>query len=83
MAARSQISIFALSAAIAGIGGALMGITYSSFTNLTATSLTGLLSLAAAVTFGIRDLEGADSRIECGGNHTVVPDHLRMELGAT
>ncbi len=59
VAARSQISIFALSAAIAGLGGALMGITYSSFTNLTATSLTGLLWLAAAVTFGIRRPGGA------------------------
>ena len=59
VAARSQVSIFALSAAIAGLGGALMGVTYNSFTNTTATSLLGLTWLAAAVTFGVRRPGGA------------------------
>ena len=59
VASRSQISIFALSAAIAGLGGALMGITYNTFTNTTATTLTGLLWLEAAVTFGVRRPGGA------------------------
>ena len=56
---RSQISIFALSAGIAGFGGALMGFSYSSFTNTTAPALIGATWLAAAVTFGIRRPGGA------------------------
>lgn len=59
IAGRSQISIFALSAAIAGFGGALMGFSYSSFTNTTAPALIGATWLAAAVTFGIRRPGGA------------------------
>lgn len=59
VAGRAQISIFALSAAIAGLGGVLMGITYNNFTNTSATSLVGLTWLAAAVTFGIRRPGGA------------------------
>jgi branched-subunit amino acid ABC-type transport system permease component/ABC-type branched-subunit amino acid transport system ATPase component len=58
-AGRSQISIFALSAGIAGFGGALMGFSYSSFTNTTAPALIGATWLAAAVTFGIRRPGGA------------------------
>ena len=59
VAGRAQITTFAVSAAIAGMGGALMGVTYTSFTNTTATSLVGLTWLAAAVTFGIRRPGGA------------------------
>ena len=59
MCGRSQISIFALSAGIAGFGGALMGYSYSSFTNTTAPALIGATWLAAAVTFGIRRPGGA------------------------
>ncbi len=59
IAGRSQISIFALSAGIAGFGGALMGFSYSSFTNTTAPALIGATWLAAAVTFGIRRPGGA------------------------
>ena len=59
IAGRSQISIFALSAAIAGFGGAMLGFSYSSFTNTTAPALIGATWLAAAVTFGIRRPGGA------------------------
>jgi branched-subunit amino acid ABC-type transport system permease component/ABC-type branched-subunit amino acid transport system ATPase component len=59
VASRAQITTFAVSAAVAGLGGALMGVTYTSYTNTTATSLVGLTWLAAAVTFGIRRPGGA------------------------
>ena len=56
---RSKIMIFALSAAIAGIGGALLGMFSFAFTNTTAPVLPGLIWLALAVTFGIRRPGGA------------------------
>ena len=56
---RSKILIFALSAAIAGIGGALLGMFSFGFTDQTAPVLPGLIWLALAVTFGIRRPGGA------------------------
>ena len=56
---RSKILIFALSAAIAGIGGAMLGMFSFQFTNTTAPVLAGLIWLALAVTFGIRRPGGA------------------------
>ena len=56
---RSKVMIFALSAAIAGIGGALLGMYSFAFTDTTAPVLPGLIWLALAVTFGIRRPGGA------------------------
>jgi ABC-type branched-subunit amino acid transport system ATPase component/ABC-type branched-subunit amino acid transport system permease subunit len=56
---RSKIMMFALSAAIAGIGGALLGLFSFAFTDTTASVLPGLIWLALAVTFGIRRPGGA------------------------
>ena len=56
---RSKILIFALSAAIAGIGGAMLGMFSFQFTNASAPVLAGLIWLALAVTFGIRRPGGA------------------------
>jgi ABC-type branched-subunit amino acid transport system ATPase component/branched-subunit amino acid ABC-type transport system permease component len=56
---RSKVMMFALSAGIAGIGGALLGIFSFQFTDTTASVLPGLLWLALAVTFGIRRPGGA------------------------
>ena len=51
--------IFALSAAIAGIGGVLLGLFCSGRPTRTAPPLVGLFWLALAVTFGIRRPGGA------------------------
>ncbi|MFN8026932.1 MAG: ATP-binding cassette domain-containing protein [Acidimicrobiia bacterium] len=56
---RQKIMIFALSAAIAGIGGVMLGVFSFSFTNAAAPPLVGLFWLALAVTFGIRRPGGA------------------------
>jgi ABC-type branched-subunit amino acid transport system ATPase component len=56
---RSKVMMFALSAAIAGIGGALLGMYSFAFTDTTAPVLPGLIWLALAVTFGIRRPGGA------------------------
>ncbi len=56
---RSKILIFALSAAIAGVGGAMLGMFSFQFTNASAPVLPGLIWLALAVTFGIRRPGGA------------------------
>jgi branched-subunit amino acid ABC-type transport system permease component/ABC-type branched-subunit amino acid transport system ATPase component len=57
--ARAQVSLFAVSAAIAGFGGVMYGITQLSITNATAPPLIGLIWLAVAVTFGVRRPGGA------------------------
>jgi ABC-type branched-subunit amino acid transport system ATPase component len=57
--ARSEIALFAVAGAIAGFGGVMLGMTNGSFTNSTATPITGLLWLAVVVTFGIRRPGGA------------------------
>ncbi len=51
---RVKIGVFALSAAIAGIGGVLYASYQQSVTNLSVTVTTGLLWLATVVLFGIR-----------------------------
>ena len=56
---RSKILIFALSAAIAGVGGVMLGMFSFQFTNASAPVLPGLIWLALAVTFGIRRPGGA------------------------
>jgi ABC-type branched-subunit amino acid transport system ATPase component/ABC-type branched-subunit amino acid transport system permease subunit len=56
---RSKMKIFALSAAIAGIGGVMLGMFSFQFTNASAPVLPGLIWLALAVTFGIRRPGGA------------------------
>jgi ABC-type branched-subunit amino acid transport system permease subunit len=57
--ARSEIALFAVAGAIAGFGGVMLGMTNGSFSNSTATPITGLLWLAVVVTFGIRRPGGA------------------------
>ncbi|HEU5305995.1 MAG TPA: ATP-binding cassette domain-containing protein, partial [Acidimicrobiia bacterium] len=57
--AKSEIALFAVSGAIAGFGGVMLGMTNGSFTNTSATPITGLLWLAVVVTFGIRRPGGA------------------------
>ncbi len=57
--ARSEIALFALAAGIAGFGGVMLGMTNGTFTNTSATPITGLLWLAVVVTFGIRRPGGA------------------------
>ncbi len=56
---RSKVTIFALSAAIAGIGGVLLGQFSFAISGTTAPPLIGLFWLALAVTFGIRRPGGA------------------------
>ena len=56
---RTKIMIFALSAAIGGFGGVLLGLYSFSFSNTTAPPYVGLFWLALAVTFGIRRPAGA------------------------
>ena len=57
--ARSQVALFALSAAIAGFGGAMYGMASFSITSNTAPPLIGLIWIAVAVTFGVRRPGGA------------------------
>jgi ABC-type branched-subunit amino acid transport system ATPase component/branched-subunit amino acid ABC-type transport system permease component len=57
--ARAQVALFAVSAVIAGFGGALYGVTTISMTRDTAPPLVGLIWLAVAVTFGVRRPGGA------------------------
>jgi ABC-type branched-subunit amino acid transport system ATPase component/branched-subunit amino acid ABC-type transport system permease component len=57
--ARSKTLIFALSAAIAGLGGSLLGIVNFSVGRSMAPPLIGLVWLAVAVTFGVRRPGGA------------------------
>jgi ABC-type branched-subunit amino acid transport system ATPase component/branched-subunit amino acid ABC-type transport system permease component len=57
--AKSEIALFAVAAAIAGFGGVMLGMTNGTFTNTSATPITGLLWLAVVVTFGIRRPGGA------------------------
>jgi len=56
---RAKVTVFALSAGIAGIGGVLLGLFSFSVTNSTAPPLVGLFWLALAVLFGIRRPGGA------------------------
>jgi len=56
---RAKLMTFALSAAIAGIGGVLLGMFSFQMTDATAPPLVGMFWLALAVTFGIRRPGGA------------------------
>jgi len=55
----AKVSVFAVSAAIAGIGGALLAVVNSPVNNRTAPAFIGLIWLAVTVTFGIRRPGGA------------------------
>jgi len=56
---RAKIAVFAVSAGIAGIGGAFYAVIASPFSNTTTPSFTGLVWLAVVVTWGIRRPAGA------------------------
>jgi branched-subunit amino acid ABC-type transport system permease component/ABC-type branched-subunit amino acid transport system ATPase component len=56
---RTKVLVFGLSAAIAGVGGILLGLFSFSVSQATAPPLIGLFWLALAVTFGIRRPGGA------------------------
>jgi branched-subunit amino acid ABC-type transport system permease component/ABC-type branched-subunit amino acid transport system ATPase component len=56
---RAKIAVFAVSAAIAGIGGAFYAVIASPFSNTTVPSFVGLIWLAVAVTWGVRRPAGA------------------------
>jgi ABC-type branched-subunit amino acid transport system ATPase component/branched-subunit amino acid ABC-type transport system permease component len=55
----TKVSLFAVSAAIAGVGGALLAVVNSPVNNRTAPAFIGLIWLAVTVTFGIRRPGGA------------------------
>ncbi|HYU39543.1 MAG TPA: ATP-binding cassette domain-containing protein [Acidimicrobiia bacterium] len=55
----AKVSVFAVSAAIAGIGGGLLAVVSSPVNNRTAPAFIGLIWLAVTVTFGIRRPGGA------------------------
>lgn len=56
---RAKLSLFAVSAAVAGFGGAFFAAVASPITSLSAPALLGLVWLAVAVTFGVRRPGGA------------------------
>jgi len=56
---RAKVAVFAVSAAIAGVAGALYALVSSPFTNTTTPAISGLIWLAVVVTFGIRRPAGA------------------------
>lgn len=56
---RTKLTVFAVSAAIAGFGGAMFALVNSPMTNTSAPPLLGIVWLAVAVTFGIRRPGGA------------------------
>jgi ABC-type branched-subunit amino acid transport system ATPase component/branched-subunit amino acid ABC-type transport system permease component len=55
----SKVSLFAVSAGIAGLGGAFLGVVSSPVNNRSAPAFVGLIWLAVTVTFGIRRPGGA------------------------
>jgi ABC-type branched-subunit amino acid transport system ATPase component/branched-subunit amino acid ABC-type transport system permease component len=57
--AKAKFAIFALSAAIAGFGGAMFGLANGAISSSSASPLVGLVWLAVAVTFGVRRPGGA------------------------
>ncbi len=56
---RAKVILFAISAGIAGLGGALYAVTNSPFTNTSAPAFVGLFWLAIVVTWGVRRPAGA------------------------
>lgn len=57
--ARAQVALFALSAGIAGFGGAMYGLTSFSITRDSVPPITGLIWITVVVTFGVRRPGGA------------------------
>lgn len=57
--AKAQVALFALSAGIAGFGGAMYGLTNLSITSNSAPPIIGMIWIAVAVTFGVRRPGGA------------------------
>jgi ABC-type branched-subunit amino acid transport system ATPase component/branched-subunit amino acid ABC-type transport system permease component len=55
----AKVSVFAVSAAIAGVGGGLLAVVSSPVNNRTAPAFIGLIWLAVTVTFGVRRPGGA------------------------
>ncbi|WCO68071.1 ATP-binding cassette domain-containing protein [Iamia majanohamensis] len=70
---RTKLTLFAVSAALAGLGGALFALVNSPMTNTSAPPLLGIVWLAVAVTFGIRRPGGA---VVAGMVYAVVPPVL-------
>lgn len=56
---RAKVIVFALSAGIAGLGGSLLAVTSSPFTNTSAPAFVGMFWLAIVVTWGVRRPAGA------------------------
>jgi len=56
---RAKIAVFAVSAGIAGVGGAFYAVTASPFNNTTTPAFVGLIWLAVVVTLGVRRPAGA------------------------
>lgn len=56
---RTRVTIFVISAVIAGVGGVLFGVVSGNMTNTTAPPAAGLIWLAVVVTWGIRRPGGA------------------------
>jgi branched-subunit amino acid ABC-type transport system permease component/ABC-type branched-subunit amino acid transport system ATPase component len=56
---RVRVGVFVIGAGIAGLGGVFYAVLASPFTNLSTPPLTGLVWLAAVVTFGVRRPGGA------------------------
>ncbi len=56
---RAKLALFAVSAAIAGFGGAMLASVMSPFSNTTTPAFAGLVWLAVTVTFGVRRPAGA------------------------
>lgn len=56
---RAKILVFAVSAGIAGVGGAFYSVVSSPFTNTTTPAFSGLIWLAVVVTLGVRRPAGA------------------------
>jgi ABC-type branched-subunit amino acid transport system ATPase component/branched-subunit amino acid ABC-type transport system permease component len=56
---RAKVKVFAVAAGIAGVGGALLSVVSSPFTNTTTPAFTGIIWLAVVVTLGIRRPAGA------------------------
>jgi len=56
---RAKIAVFAVSAGIAGVGGAFYAVVATPFSNTTTPSFTGLVWLAVVVTWGVRRPAGA------------------------
>jgi ABC-type branched-subunit amino acid transport system ATPase component len=75
---RAKLALFAVSAAIAGLGGAMFAVVNSPFSNRSAPALIGLVWLAVTVLFGIRRPGGA---IIAGLFFSLFPEFLSTATG--